>query len=220
MRAARVVTSPWERAYLRFETPDEEEGKFVRRFLSLGAVTWDREALILDLFCGRGGATRALRRLGFRRLVGFDLSAKVQSANTNADRSIADCRALPVASHCADIAIVQGGLHHLPVLATDLPATLTEIARVLRPGGLFVVVEPWRTPFLDVIHWACKIPMVRKILPRIDALGTMIDHERNIYDAWLENARAILAELDRHFECNLMRTRYGKLHYVGSSRLP
>jgi SAM-dependent methyltransferase len=212
---SRLMTSPWERAYLAFEAPHEEEEKFIKRFLSLGARNWDRGSLVLDLFCGRGGGGRALRRLGFRRIIGVDVSATLQGINASENRAIADCRALPVASQCADIAIVQGGLHHLPHLAKDLSATLTEVARALRPGGLLVAVEPWRTPFLDSVHWICKFPIARKMIPKIDALATMIEHERVTYETWLENGSAILAELHRHFEQRQLSIRLGKLYYVG-----
>jgi SAM-dependent methyltransferase len=217
--ASDVATDAWEAAYLRFETPDQEERKFVRRLMAAGAETWDREALIIDLFCGRGGGGRALRRLGFSRVLGFDLSPRLLRARGDrSDRAVADCRALPVASASADVAIVQGGLHHLPTIPEDLSAVLQEVARALRPRGLLVVVEPWSTPFLHLVHWICRIPLARGALHKLDALATMIDHERSTYEAWLGKGPLILAELNRHFECTRLRMRLGKLQYVGTLR--
>lgn len=210
----------WESAYLRFETPDEEERKFVRRLVAAGAPAWDKNAVILDLFCGRGGGARALYQLGFREIVGLDLSPRLLRARTDSSECVvADCRELPVATGSADIAVVQGGLHHLPIIPEDLGTVLREVARALRPSGVFVAVEPWDTPFLRLVHSVCKVSLARRALRKIDALATMIEHERTTYEAWLRKGPVILAELDRHFERRHAHMRLGKLHYVGTPRV-
>lgn len=209
----------WEQAYLRFETPAEELRKFTRRLRAAGADAWRRDAIILDLFSGRGGGGHALRRMGFSCVVGLDLSSRLLRARGDASEcSVADCRDLPIARRSVDIAIVQGGLHHLPGIPDDLSAALREVARVLKPGGLFMAVEPWRTPFLDLVHWLCGWPIARKSHRKIDALATMIELERVTYEAWLESAREILTVFDRHFVRHQLRIRFGKLHYVGVPR--
>src|ERR1043165_7998538 len=68
------VENPWEAAYARFETPLQEQRKFLRRLTKLGALNWPRDAEIVELFCGRGNGLTALSRLGFTRLEGVDLS--------------------------------------------------------------------------------------------------------------------------------------------------
>jgi SAM-dependent methyltransferase len=209
----------WENAYLRFETPAAEQRKFTRRLRAAGADTWRRDALILDLFSGRGGGARALRGLGFPRVIGLDLSPRLLRARGDASAcSVADCRELPIASRSIDIAIVHGGLHHLPRMPDDLSSTLREVARTLKPEGLFMAVEPWRTPFLDVVHWICGWPLARRSHAKIDALATMIELERPTYEAWLEHAQEILAVFDRHFVRRRLRARLGKLHYLGVPR--
>jgi SAM-dependent methyltransferase len=213
------VSDAWERAYLRFETPAEEQRKFTQRLRAAGADAWRRDALILDLFSGRGGGAQALRGLGFSHVLGLDLSSRLLLARGNAaDCSVADCRELPIASRSIDIAIVHGGLHHLARLPDDLSSTLREVARVLRPEGIFMAVEPWRTPFLDLVHWLCARPIARHAYSKIDALATMIELERATYEAWLESAEEILAVFDRHFVRRQLRIRLGKLHYVGVPR--
>src|SRR3982074_2773992 len=54
---------PWEAAYLRFESPEEEIRKFIKRLTRLGAPQWPRDAEIVELFCGRGNGLIALQRL-------------------------------------------------------------------------------------------------------------------------------------------------------------
>ena len=129
-----------------------------------------------------------------------------------------DCRQLPFKDGSKDVAIVQGGLHHLPVLPDDLERTLSEIHRVLKDGGLFVTVEPWMTPFLALVHVVCRIPAARKLSAKVDALATMNDHERVTYEAWLARPRMILDALDRFFEPVLLKTTWGKLRCVSRKR--
>src|SRR5215471_20969153 len=75
--AEPLTPDPWEAAYLRFETPEEEIRKFIGRLNRLGARQWPREAEIVELFCGRGNGLVALQRLGFTRLEGVDLSPRL-----------------------------------------------------------------------------------------------------------------------------------------------
>src|SRR5258708_13915839 len=87
---------PWEAAYLRFETPEEEIRKFIARLNRLGAPQWPRNAEIVELFCGRGNGLIALQRLGFTRLEGVDLSPRLLAQfNGSAKGKVTDCRKHP-----------------------------------------------------------------------------------------------------------------------------
>jgi SAM-dependent methyltransferase len=205
----------WERAYLRFETPDQEIRKFMRRLERLGAPSWPRDARILDLFCGRGNGMVALERLGFTSLHGVDLSPRLVQLYRGRGRGVAgDCLALPIRTASHDVAIVQGGLHHLPDVAAHLPMVVSEVHRVLRPGGRFVVVEPWLTPFLRGVHWAVRLPL-RRMWGRLDALATMIEYEGDTYRRWLARPDFVLSALTRTFTPELSEQRRGKLLFVG-----
>jgi SAM-dependent methyltransferase len=48
-----------------------------------------------------------------------------------------------------DAAIIMGGLHHC---AADLPGTLTAVAQMLRPGGVFLLFEPNRDYMLETMR--------------------------------------------------------------------
>jgi SAM-dependent methyltransferase len=205
----------WEAAYLRFETPEQEIHKFTQRLHAVGADAWPRDARVLELFCGRGNGMVALERLGFTELQGVDLSPRLVRLYRGRGRcSAGDCRALPIRSASQDVAIVQGGLHHLPDVKADLPVVIGEVQRVLKPGGLFVVVEPWLTRFLRLAHAACESP-ARRVWGRLDALATMIDYERDTYMRWLANPEFIRTQLTNGFRPEMRSERWGKVMFAG-----
>src|SRR5260370_15236111 len=176
-------SDPWEAAYLRFESPEEEIQKFIKRLTRLSALQWPRDAEIVELFCGRGNGLIALQRLGFTRLEGVDLSPRLLAQfKGSAKCKVADCRKLPFADRSKDVLIVQGGLHHLPTLPDDLDQTFSEMQRVLRTDGRAVFVEPWLTPFLKFVHTVSENPLARRISNKMDPLATMIQFERRTYD--------------------------------------
>jgi SAM-dependent methyltransferase len=210
---------PWNAAYLRFETPEQEIRKFTRRLQRIGQAAWPRDARIAELFCGRGGGMHALTRLGFTQLHGIDLSWSLASRYAGtASVTVADCRTIPLASGSVDIAIVQGGLHHLPTLPADLDRTVAEVRRILATGGRFVVVEPWRTPFLTAVHWVSELRVARRMWDKFDAFATMTEHEITTYSAWLSQPALVLGVLQRHFPDSSVRVSFGKLTFVGVAR--
>jgi len=217
--AAKQGIDPWEAAYLRFETPEEEIRKFTDRLRCLGVGEWPREANVVELFCGRGNGLHALARLGFRNIEGVDLSPRLLAEYRGEARCYAgDCRALPFAEQSKDAAIVQGGLHHLPVLPDDLERVLAELKRVLRPAGRVVFVEPWLTPFLRFVHGVSENPLARRLSVKLDALATMIDYERQTYENWLRCPREISQLANRYFQSELEAFAWGKWNFVGRAR--
>jgi SAM-dependent methyltransferase len=110
---------------------------------------------VLEIGCGSAPCARWLRRAG-ADVVALDVSAGMlaRAAQLNAATGIAvpllqaDVGALPLADASIDLACsAYGGL---PFVA-DVEGALTEVARVLRPGGRFVasVNHPMRWPFPD-----------------------------------------------------------------------
>lgn len=215
MNDALAAIEAWEAAYLRFETPEQEIRKFTKRLHAVGADAWPRNAHVLELFCGRGNGLVALERLGFTELQGVDLSPRLVRLYGGRGRCAAgDCRALPIRSASQDVVIVQGGLHHLPDVTADLPVVIREVQRVLKPAGVFVAVEPMLTPFLRLVHAACESP-ARRLWGRLDALATMIDHERDTYTRWLANPDFVRAHLADAFEAQMREERWGKVVFAG-----
>ncbi len=212
---ASASQSAWEEAYCRFETPEQERAKFTQRLRRLGVAEWDRRLAVTELFCGRGNALHAWHALGFRNVEGLDLSAElVAQYRGPAHVRVGDARQLPYADGSRDVVAVQGGLHHLRLMA-DLEQVAQEIHRVLKPGGRLLVVEPWQTPFLGLVHAACHSRFLRRAWGKLDALATMIEHERETYEDWLSRPQAIRAVLGRIVEPLILRIGWGKLMLVG-----
>lgn len=217
--ATKQGIDPWEAAYLRFETPEEEIQKFTDRLRRLGVSQWPRETNVVELFCGRGNGLHALERLGFRNIEGVDLSPRLLAEYRGGARCYAgDCRELPFADKSKDAAIVQGGLHHLPVLPEDLERVFAELKRVLRPEGRVVFVEPWLTPFLRFVHVVSGNLLARRLSVKLDALATMIDYERQTYENWLGRPLEISQLARRYFQPEHESFTWGKWSFVGRPR--
>lgn len=211
-----AIDDPWEAAYLRFETPEQEIRKFQRRLLKLGAGQWSRDARIVELFCGRGNGLYALERLGFTRLEGADLSGRlVAEYRGTAQCCVCDCRNLPFADRSKDVLIVQGGLHHLPTLPESLDQTLSEMQRVLDREGRVVIVEPWSTAFLKFTHFVCNVRLARRVSAKVDALATMIHYEQQTYEQWLSHPDLILKLAHAHFSPVQQTFAWGKWNFAG-----
>jgi 2-polyprenyl-6-hydroxyphenyl methylase/3-demethylubiquinone-9 3-methyltransferase len=93
-------------------------------------------AVLVDAGCGGGLLAPHVRRLGYRH-VGVDLrrAGLEQSAARGVTPVTGDVTALPLADGCADVVVAGEILEHV----TDLPGTVAELCRVLRPGGLLVL---------------------------------------------------------------------------------
>ncbi|MCW2601018.1 MAG: 2-polyprenyl-3-methyl-5-hydroxy-6-metoxy,4-benzoquinol methylase [Frankiales bacterium] len=93
-------------------------------------------SLLLDLACGAGLLAPHLVGKGHRH-VGVDLSvtALPQARDHGVIPVRADVQRLPFADEVADVVAAGEVLEHV----TDLPATVAEACRVLRPGGTLVV---------------------------------------------------------------------------------
>lgn len=144
---------------------------------------------VLDLGCGTGQLAHRLRLMG-ARVVGCDFSRGMLAAARARDRRVAwiqaDALHLPFAGAAFDAVVSTQAFHWFP----DQAAALREIARVLRPGGVFVLtaVRPalaslgWimeagarvlRQPF----HWPDGAELARHAA----RAGLRVEHEERVF---------------------------------------
>src|SRR5438552_14862436 len=100
---------------------------------------------VVDVGTGVGHTLRRVAPL-FRGAIGVDATREMLEAGagvltgagiTNALLVQADATALPIASRTADVVTSRLAAHHF----ADAAGAFREIARILRPGGLFVLVD-------------------------------------------------------------------------------
>ena len=119
------------------------------------AATSDRT---LDLCCGQGNVSEALRQRGCE-VVGLDFSPamldQARSRVPDATFLEGDAQALPFEEDSFDIVVSNLGICHV----ADQPKALSEVARVLRPGGHFAMTVwcgPDKSPCFEVFYDAVK----------------------------------------------------------------
>jgi demethylmenaquinone methyltransferase/2-methoxy-6-polyprenyl-1,4-benzoquinol methylase len=150
---------------------------------AVDALDWEQQAdgCYLDLCAGTRDLSAELgNRPGFGgRVVAADfVTGMLRRGAAKSPRSApvtADALRLPFADASFDGAMVGFGMRNL----MDLDAGLHEAARVIKPGGRFVVLE-FSTPTRQPLRGA-YLGYFRHVLPRI---GRLVSKHRSAYD-WL-----------------------------------
>jgi ubiquinone/menaquinone biosynthesis C-methylase UbiE len=102
-----------------------------------------RDLAVLDNMCGTGVFLDDLAR-DFPFVVGADISHDMIQLTSDAARAnmkglvCADADHLPFTDASFDVVNVRGALHHV----NPIHAAVSEMRRVLRPGGLAIISEP------------------------------------------------------------------------------
>lgn len=144
---------------------------------------------ILDVATGTGDLAINLAKTGAKNITGLDISAgmlavgKKKIAAENLSQTIkmvqADSENLPFNDNHFDAITVAFGIRNFETLEKGL----AEILRVLKPGGIFVILEtsvPTKTPFKQGYTFYSK-----RILPLI---GRVFSKDRDAYAYLSESA--------------------------------
>lgn len=129
-----------------------DELDLMRRLLPLPC------ARVIDIGCGAAAVSRRLVEAGLAAQVDAIEVDREQHARNLAAAPLpglafhlAPADALPLPDASVDVALMLKSLHHVP--GERLDASLAEVARVLRPGGLLYVSEPvFAGPFNEVMR--------------------------------------------------------------------
>ena len=125
---------------------DDTHGYKVRQaHLELLGLASLKGKKILDAGCGPGTYGLMLAQCG-NEVVGVEISpGGVQVANERAKQKrvtfkaqVGDLEKLPFADNTFDVCFCGWVLHHFP----DVDASVSELARVLKPGGMIAMAEP------------------------------------------------------------------------------
>jgi SAM-dependent methyltransferase len=132
-------------------------GKFRERERLLDLVALRGGEKVLDVGCGRGLVLNAAaRRLTTGKAVGVDIWNKQDQSGNDPDATRrnsltegvadrveivdGDARNLPFADHDFDVVVSSLAIHNIPV-SEERYRAVSEIVRVLKPGGRFAVLD-------------------------------------------------------------------------------
>jgi demethylmenaquinone methyltransferase / 2-methoxy-6-polyprenyl-1,4-benzoquinol methylase len=135
-----------------------------------------QDARVLDLCCGTGDLSLALRKAGKAQIIGADFAhtmltrARIKSAQVASHSGLtaeilplveADALRLPFADQSFDLVTTAFGFRNL----ANYDSGLREIHRILKPGGTLAILEFTEPPdglFGNLYRW-----YFRTVLPRI-----------------------------------------------------
>lgn len=147
---------------------------------------------VLDVATGTGDLAIALAKTPVKKVTGIDLAPKMLDIgkqkvaevhlSEKVNMIVGDGEQLPFASHTFDAVTVAFGVRNFE----NLEKGLAEIYRVLKPEGVFVVLEtsvPRKTPFKQGYHFYCKtlLPFIGKLFSKDRAAYTYLSESASVF---------------------------------------
>lgn len=155
-------------------------------------VAGEKPDIILDIATGTGDLAINLTRTGASKIVGLDISegmldigrekiAKKQLGDT-IEMVLGDSEDLPFDDHTFDAITVAFGIRNFE----NLDKGLSEILRVLKPGGIFVILEtsvPAKTPFKQgyMFHTKVVLPLIGKLFSKDKVAYSYLSESASVF---------------------------------------
>lgn len=201
----------------------------LNRVISLGIdVKWRKKVValirekqpttILDIATGTGDLALLMADTSAEKIIGLDLSVgmlrvgeeKIKAKNLSAkiEMVVGDSENIPYADNYFDAITVSFGIRNFETLEKGL----SEIYRVLKPGGLFVILEtsvPTRFPYKQGYAFYTKfiLPIIGKLFSKDqNAYGYLSESAANV--PFGENLNNILRKIS-FIECKAMPQTFG-----------
>ena len=147
---------------------------------------------ILDIATGTGDLAISLAKTSATKIVGLDLSpgmldvgkvkVKAKKLDDKIEMVIGDSENLPFEDNSFDAITVAFGIRNFETLEKGL----ADILRVLKPGGIFVILEtsvPTKFPFKQgyAFHSKVILPTVGKLFSKDKTAYTYLSDSANIF---------------------------------------
>ena len=164
---------------------------------------------MVDLGCGTGAATRLCSSIVKpKRIVGIDCCEEMLDvfrrdgcASTHLTLHRVDMRTLPLADCSADLVVSTRGC----LIYTDVRATLIEVHRVLRPGGILIFDVNNRHSVESFIHVAVRDSLVTAIRHwRYGERCTRLSKSINMLEKHLTLNEVIRVAVSAEFICKFI----------------
>jgi len=175
----------------------------LNRVISFGIdVKWRKKVLklvsdknpgtILDIATGTGDLAILMANTSAKKIIGLDISAgmlevgKKKIAGKNLSDKIelllADSENMPFEDHTFDAITVAFGVRNFE----HLEKGLSEILRVLKPGGIFVILEtsnPEKTPFKQgyIFYTRYILPLIGKLFSKDNAAYGYLSESASVF---------------------------------------
>ncbi|MEP7290740.1 MAG: class I SAM-dependent methyltransferase [Chloroflexota bacterium] len=139
--------------------------------------------VVLDLACGTGRYGLLAQARGAKYVLGIDNSAAMLNLNPLVNRVQSTSEAVPLANHSVDLVICALALGHLP----RLQPSLSEIGRVLKPGGIALVSD---------LHPAIALAGGQRTFHGSDGQLYAVEHYVHVIDDYQRAGQAAGLQID------------------------